>query len=323
MKAIERIKNLQIYKNITKALKVRAIALAFTITAGAATLAGCTQPNNPGKEPTGIETITPTDTINPEVTNTPTVTVTPTPMPVHKTLQEVKDELANVKVSVDELMNEDVVYPTYFGAIEDNITTEIAKRTAYLESKGISFKRARLLVIGLNYDLLTSDAVDREKADKCLEVLYENNARYGSTEMLNAVTLVIEHNAKNPDDQIVLGWGIIDNTDTRAIINDTQQKVVKLLASNSTFEGEFLPTEKYDVTVINKDGSSTQITGLYNDLSTAVKYMNATIQTAGVRYLYDTKHYGNGLTDRTIDRIFDNMNNSFESFEESRHVNTK
>ena len=320
MKAIERIKNLQIYKNITKALKVRAIALAFTITAGAATLAGCTTPDNPGKEPTGIETITPTDTINPGVTNTPEVTVTPTPMPVHKTLKEVEEELKNVKVSVDELMNEDVVYPTYFGVVEDNINTEIAKRTAYLESKGMSFIRARLIVVALNYDLLTSDAVDREKADRCLEAL---DANASLETIYYALTDVAKHNAKNPDDQIVLGWGIIDNAENRALINSTQQKVVKLLLNGSTFEDEFLPTEKYDIKVTLKDGSSIPITGSYDDLNISIKYMDAAIQSSGVMHLYNTKSYGSGLTYKTLARFEGNMCDLFEAFKEARHSNTK
>ena len=302
--------------------KLYRLALAIVIVIGFVCLFGCAVNNSTDTtgNPTGTTTA-PSGEATPTEEALPSATPTPTLGP--KTLQEVKDDLANVKVSVDDLMNEDVVYPTYFGAIDDNINTEIAKRTAYFESKGISFKRARLLVIALNYDLLTSDAVDREKADRCLETLYENNGRYGSIEMETILTLVTEHNAKNHDDQIVISWGIIENTENRAIINDTQQKVVKLLASNSTFEDVFLPTEKYDIMVTRKDGSSLQITGLYDDLDISIKYMNATIQASGVLHLFHTKHYGNGLTYETLARIEGNMDRLFESLEESRLLNTK
>ena len=102
-----------------------------------------------------------------------------------------------------------------------------------------------------------------------------------------------------------------------------QQQVLNLLSSNSSFENEFMPTEKYNIKVTRKDGSSIQITGSYDDLSIAVKYMDSTIQTAGIRYLFDTKHRETGLTDITINRIYGYMGDYYKAFEESRHVNTK
>ena len=89
-----------------------AVILILMIMVGLMT--GCAE--KPGNQSEKNGSIAATPTITP--TNTPTAIPSPTPIP-HKTKQEVAEELKNVKVSVDDLLNEDVVYPTYFGAVDD------------------------------------------------------------------------------------------------------------------------------------------------------------------------------------------------------------
>lgn len=280
--------NLKVYDKKDNAV-IRKLKKALAIaTLSIATLTACVsnKNNTTQKEPTGIETITPTDTIDPTEIVTTTPTVTPTPALQPKTLQQVKDDLKNIKVSVDELMNEDVVYPTVFGAPDESFTKEALKRTSYFESFGImDFKTAQTLVADLNYCYLNSDAVDTENAKNYLSLIDKNEP----AQLIRILQAIMDHNIKNPDNQIVISWGIIDQNDKvgRAVINNRQQQMTKVLIKKQTFDSISISDKTYNVTVICNDGSTIKLNGPYDDLNIAFKVMDTGISCASVVYTID------------------------------------
>ena len=183
-----------VIRKLKKALAIATLSIA-TLTACVSNKNNTTQ-----KEPTGIETITPTDTIDPTEIVTTTPTATPTPALQPKTLEEVKEDLKNVKVSVDDLMNEDVVYPTVFGAPDENFTNEALKKITYFESFGImDFKTAKTLIADLNYCYLNSDAVDKEKTDSYLSLINTGD----KVQLVSILKTIIDYNVNNPDNTII------------------------------------------------------------------------------------------------------------------------
>lgn len=308
--------------------KIKAFSIYAALLVVPISLTGCENTKNI-TTPTGIETtVTPTDEITPArttVTVDPTgavATVTPEPTPIptpaYKTPSEVAEELKNVKVSLDELMNEDVVYPTYFGEASDNLTNEMIKKTDYFEATGLmDYKTAKFLVTVLNYDYLNSDAVDVDKAKAYLDV-------FDSTQMHKVYILlrdIMRHNIDNPDDQIVISWGIIsDNTNSRAVINCKQQQVINMILNNEDFEGAFPIPEEYNVTVKCNDGSQLQLTGAYDDLSISPKLIDSVLPEAGLTYIVDKMLY---YIDNDVWKSLPHYSTLFPAFSDPEHANVR
>ena len=216
---------------------------------------------------------------NQEATNTPTPSSTPTPTPTPtlgpKSMKEVEEELKNVKVSLDDLMNEDFVYPKYFGAVDENLTIEIGKRVAYFESFGfMSYNQARAFVVYLNYCYLNGDSVDKEKAQKYLSDL-EGYYGYVVVGISSPIGEIMEYNFNHPDDQIVISWGAIDDAlgdNGRAILNHIQQQLTEEMLKGNWYDMyEYIPDSEYEVTLKRNDGSLIQLVGLCDDLNVATK----------------------------------------------------
>lgn len=221
--------------------------------------------------PTGNQEATNTPTPSP--TSTPTPTPTPTLGP--KSMKEVEEELKNVKVSLDDLMNEDVVYPKYFGAADENPTVAIGKRIAYFESFGfMSYGEARAFVTYINYCYLNSDSIDKDRAENILSVL---DSRWGGEVHGFAYPIVniMKYNYEHPDDQIVISWGAVDGAfddDGRAVLNYIQQQLVEAMLKGSWYGMyRYVPDPEYKVSVVRSDGSLIQVEGLCDNLNVAAK----------------------------------------------------
>lgn len=316
--------NLKVYDKKDKAA-IRKLKKALAIaTLSIATLTACVsnKNNTTQKEPTGIETITPTDTIDPTEIVTTTPTATPTPALQPKTLQQVEEDLKNVKVSVDELMNEDVVYPTVFGAPDESFTNEALKRISYFESFGImDFKTAKTLVADLNYCYLNSDAVDKEKTDSYLSLIDTDN----SVQLISILKTIIDHNVKNPDNQIVISWGIMDQNEKvgRAVINNRQQQMIKAILNKQSFNYIYISDKKYDVVLNHKDGSTIKLTGEYDDLNIAVKVMDSEIAYSSLEYIVDSGFYREYPSDKTINRFGKSASSIYRAFSDPEHANVR
>ena len=166
------------YSHTTNLFQIlRKATLVFTATVWAVICVGCLTKKNTHEIPTSSIEVTANPSGEAMPTEDVTPTATPTPALKQKTLQEVEEELKNVKVSIDDLLNEDVVYPSYFGAPDDSFANEMLKRITYFESFGImDFRTSKTLVAYLNFCYLYSDAVDKEKADSYLSLIDTDNA---------------------------------------------------------------------------------------------------------------------------------------------------
>ena len=305
--------------------KLHRMVFVFVIIIGLLCLFGCDANNSAKtqKTPVGVTTAPSGETV-PTEEALPTATQTPTPTPTlePKTCKQVEEDLKSIKVSIDDLMNEDVVYPTVFGAVDDNLTNEILKRTAYFESFGImNFNEAKASVVKLSYCYLNSDAVDKEKAQDYLSILNE----YDGSEIERIYIAMIEYNAKHPDNQIVIGWGAIGNAlgeNGRAVINDRQQEITKLLIDKKPFYDEFISDGNYDVTVIESNGSKVQLTGSYDDLSIAAKYADLLIQCISNLYLTDILGYSDSLYDARS-YIAEHIDSIIPAFRDPEHANVR
>ncbi len=308
-----------VIRKLKKALAIAALSIA-TLTACVSNKNNTTQ-----KEPTGIETITPTDTIDPTETVTPTTginpTDTPTPALQPKTLEEVKEDLKNVKVSVDDLMNEDVVYPTVFGAPDESFTNEALKRIAYFESRGMDFKTAKTLIAILNYCYLNSDAVDKEKADSYLSLINTDD----KVQLVSILKTIIDPNVKNPDDQTVIGWGIIDQNDKigRAVINNRQQQMTKLLMEKGSFDDLFIDYDNYDIPITSKDGGTIKLTGSFDDLDVSTKIMDTAMAYSSLEYSINTERYTEFPDLETIERFGAPLASIYMAFSDPEHANVR
>lgn len=317
---------LNIYKKLPKKLKLYVVAFALTVSAGSSTLAGCTKcPQNTNTPtPTNIVNDITTPTIDVTQPVTPTATPTPTPIP-HKTKQEVAEELKNVKVSVDDLMNEDVVYPTYFGAVDDNLTDEMIKRISYFESFGvISYSDAKILVTYLNYCYLNSDAVDKDKAEQFLSLVNDHNLNELNTHIIK---YILKYNYNHPDNQIVISWGAIDNAlgkDGRAVLNSIQKDATKVLTTDSSIDDviKIINNNSYNVFVTNKDGSTTNIVGSSDDLNICVKYMESYIVHKIRVLILDYRFFEKYPSDEAIEQIVNNLSIK-EAFSDPEHANVR
>ena len=290
------------------------LALVFAIVIGLVCLFGCVA-NNSTKTPETPEpptevTTTPSGEAMPTDEALPTATPTPTLGP--KTLEEVKEDIANVKVSIDDLMNEDVVNPTVFGAVDDNLIIEIGKRTAYFEQAGITYRNAKQLVIWMNYCYFNSDSVDREKAGRLLAELEEWDAIVHG--LIQPIEYILRYNLEHPENQIVISWGAIGDAlgkDGRSVLNSMQQKITNKIQNGfAVREYEFVTSAEYNAKVTQKDGSVLQFIGPYDDLNIAVKLMEVTIICSGGNvssllhgyYAFENKasHYYYGYFDSIV-----------------------
>ncbi len=302
----------------TEAKRFRQVAMVIAVVVGIVCLFGCALNNNStGKPANPTEAVAnPSEGATPTEAGTPTVTPTPTLAP--KTLEEVKEDLKSAKVSIDELMNEDVVYPTVFGAPDESFTNEALKRIAYFESFGIlDFKTAKTLMAYLNYCYINSDVV--EKADSYLSLLSNDQAR------LNSIfKAIIDYNVSNPGNQIVISWGIIDQNDRigRAVINNRQQQMTKLLMDNQSFDNIFMSDKTYNVTIICKDGSTIKLNGPYDDLNVSDKAMEAEIPYACLEYASDNSNYIYP-SDKASKRLYGYIGSLFPAFNDPEHANVR
>ncbi|MBO7078593.1 MAG: hypothetical protein J6W64_02130 [Bacilli bacterium] len=316
--------NLKVY-NKKGNVVIRKIKVGLAIAAmSIAGLTACVDKNNTPTPTKPIEvTVDPTNDLTPTVEVTPTETPTPTPALTHKTLQEVKDELANVKVSIDDLMNEDVVYPTYFGAPDDSFTNEMLKRISYFESFGImDFNTSKTLVTYLNYCYLNSDAVDKEKAESYLSLIDTDNA----VQLIRILKSIIDYNIKNPDNQIVISWGATDaalGEDGRAVINSRQQQMTKAIMNKKSFNYIYISDKKYDITLNHKDGSTTKLTGEYDDLNIVVKIIASEISYSSLEYIVDVGFYSEYPSSETIDRFDKPASSIYRAVRDPEHANVR
>lgn len=298
----------------------KSIAVILILMIMVGLLTGCAEKPRKQSEKNGSLAATPTIT----PTNTPTAIPSPTPIP-HKTKQEVAEELKNVKVSVDDLMNEDVVYPTYFGAVDDSLTDEMIKRISYFDSFGaISYSDAKILVTYLNYCYLNSDAVDKNKAEQFLSIVNDRSLNNLTTHIIK---YILKYNYNHPDNQIVISWGAIDNAlgkDGRAVLNSIQKDATKVLTTDSSIDDEIktINNDSYNVFVTNKDGSTTNIVGSSDDLNIAVKFLESYI-VYGIRTLIlDFYFFEKYPSDEAIEQI---VNNTFieEAFNYPEYANVR
>lgn len=301
--------------------KLYRLALAMVIVTGLVCLYGCTVNNSTEPPAKPSETAdAPSREALPSKEATPSTTPTPTLKP--KTLEEVKADIANLKICVDDLLNEDVVYPTVFGAPDESFTNEALKRISYFESFGImDFKTAKTLIADLNYCYLNSDAVDKEKTDSYLSLIDTDN----SVQLISILKTIIDHNVKNPDNQIVISWGIMDQNDKvgRAVINNRQQQMIKAILNKQSFNYIYISDKKYDVVLNHKDGSTTKLTGEYDDLNIAVKVMDSEIAYSSLEYIVDSGFYREYPSDKTIERFDKPASFIYRAFRDPEHANVR
>ena len=313
----------------------KSIAVILILMIMVGLLTGCAEKPRNQSEKNGSIAATPTIT----PTNTPTATPTPTPIP-HKTKQEVAEELKNVKVSVDDLMNEDVVYPTYFGAVDDNLTDEMIKRISYFDSFGvISYSDAKILVTYLNYCYLNSDAVDKDKAEQFLSLVNDHNLNILTTHIIK---YILKYNYNHPDNQIVISWGAIDNAlgkDGSAVLNNIQKDIVKTLTTNLSIEdivktlttdlsiedivNKYLNNDNYNITITSKNKSKTNIAGLSDNLNIVVKFMETQIINGYSTIIVDNCLWDKVPSDEIIQYHFSKSNSIESAFSDPEHANVR
>ena len=312
-------KAINLVVNAVKGLRKPALAIVIVI--GLVCLYGCTVNNSTETPAKPSETANaPSGEALPSKEATPSTTPTPTLKP--KTLEEVKADIANLKICVDDLMNEDVVYPTVFGAPDESFTNEAIKRISYFESFGImDFKTAKTLVADLNYCYLNSDAVDKEKADSYLSLIDTSN----DVQLIRILKTIIDFNVKNPNNQIVISWGIIDQNDKvgRAVINNRQQQMTKAILNKQSFNYIYISDKIYDAVLNHKDGSTTKLTGEYDDLNIAVKVMDSEIAYSCLEYIVDSGFYREYPSDKTIDRFGKPASFIYRAFRDPEHANVR
>lgn len=316
-------KAINLVVNAVKGLRKPALAIVIVI--GLVCLYGCTVNNSTETPAKPSETANaPSGEALPSKEATPSTTPTPTLKP--KTLEEVTADIANLKICVDDLMNEDVVYPTVFGAPDERFTNEALKRISYFESFGImDFKTAKTLVADLNYCYLNSDAVDKEKTDSYLSLIDTDN----KVQLVIILKTIIDYNVNNPDDQIVISWGIIDPNDKvgRAVINNRQQQMTKLLMGKGSFDNLFdnlfIDYDNYDIPITRKDGGTIKLTGSFDDLDVSTKIMDSAIAYSSFEYSIDTERYTEFPDLETIDRFGAPFYSIYMAFSDPEHANVR
>ena len=304
----------------------------LTITAGPATLAGCTKTGNNIKEPTGIEYITPTDEVNvtstPVVTNTPiptntptlaptstptpepTATPTPTPIPT----PSVKP--SDMQIKVDDLMNYENICNNYFGEVED-VDTEMNKRSEYVKSFGIlSDSEIETIVIGRNLCWLRADGTDQNAAEKYLSKW--NKSKVNS--LPNIIDKIMVYNCKNPNNQLVISWiGIGDGYETdRIMLNYAQKNTYNFVNVDRIYKARLYPN--FNITVfVYKDGNSSQVSFTLDDMTAVGKAFGLAIPHGRVAEL-NKKEKGLSQTDTDINV---NLESILERLENVERINVK
>ena len=310
-----------------KVNRLRKLAGVFFAVIGIVCLIGCTKGSSNETPTNPTETaVHPTEEAKPTEEATPTVTPTPTatPIPEPKTLEQVEEDIKNIKVSIDDLMNEDVVNPTVFGAIDDNLLIEIGKRTAYFEQAGITYKAAKRFAIWMNYCYFNSDSVNREKAEKLISELGEGDALvYG---LIQPIEYILKYNLEHPDNQIVISWGAIGDAlgnDGRSVLNSMQQKITNKIQNGfSVREYEFMTSAEYNAKVTQKDGSVLQLTGPYDNLNIAVKLMEVAIICSGGN-VNTLLHGYYTFDDRAAQYYYGLFDSILPAFEDPEHANAR
>ena len=229
----------------------------LTITAGSATLAGCTKTNNNTPTPTtAIEVTTPTESIEPTLTIAPTNTPTSTPIPTNTPTPTPIPDPTKIKVSIEELMRKDVVFPD-FGEIQD-VDTEMNKKLNYLKSFNVLSENDSLIpIVFLNECFLTNENVDSAAAEKYLSMCTSNNLE----KLPNIMEKIMIYNLNNPDNQIVISCLGIDSAlgeYDRIRLNDVQYYTYKTVNENISFNNKICP-RAYSSYIYENDGSSKQV----------------------------------------------------------------
>ena len=257
-----------ILRKFKKVLTIAALCMALT---------ACKKTNNTTeKEPTGIETITPTDTINPSVTNTPEVTVTPTNTPTPEPtstptpIPTPSIKPSEIKVNVYDLMNRENIFNDYFGEEEDP-ETEIAKRKEYAASFGIlSQKQIDDIVLDLNVLFLLDEKTDSIVAEKYLRG-YNKNTIEAAGQIIDKIT---EYNLEHPDNQFVISWLAIGNALNeydRIRFNNFQLYSYRMMKEDVIYAGKITISAPFVCYINEKDGTSTNVTFGLSDISNVCK----------------------------------------------------
>ena len=271
-----------------------------------ATLAACTDMSNTSKDPTGIETITPTDTIYPGVTNTPEATApptnTPTPEPTSTPTPIPTPSIkpSEIKVYVYDLMNRENIFNDYFGEEEDP-ETEIAKRKEYAESFGIlSQKQIDDIVLDLNVLFLLDEKTDSIVAEKYLRG-YNKDTVEAAGQIIDKITA---YNLEHPDNQFVISWLAIGNALNeydRIRFNNSQLYAYRMMKEDIIYAGKFSFPSTFTCYINEKDGTSSSVSFGLDNISNVGKCYGLYIP----RYCFQKLKKEGRLPDNYINNLND------------------
>ena len=99
--------------------------------------------------------------------------------------------------------------------------------------------------------------------------------------------------------------------------------MTKAIMNKKSFNYIYISDKEYDVTLNHKDGSTTKLTGEYDDLNVVVKIFDSEISYSSLEYIVDVGFYSEYPSSETIDRFDKPASYIFRAVRDPEHANVR